>query len=85
MGAQAGLSPRLNLSPSSALLLLEVKPGSEPPAFRSSNTALSSLFSHLVGLSPDRRAGGGCVVEPRAAVLGPSDPRHGNRQASSRR
>ena len=53
MGRRGRPVSRLNLSPSSALLLLEVKPGSEPPAFRSSNTALSSLFSTWSGLSPD--------------------------------
>ena len=53
MGRRGRPVSRLNLSPSSALLLLEVKPRSEPPAFRSSNTAPSSLFSTWSGLSPD--------------------------------
>ena len=45
---------RLNLSPSSHLLLFEIEAGSHPPAFRSANTALSSRFSICAGASPAR-------------------------------
>ena len=43
---------RLNLSPSSHLLLFEIEAGSQPPAFRSANTALSSRFSIWSGVRP---------------------------------
>ena len=56
-----------------ALLLLEVKPGSEPPAFRSSNTALSSQPFPPVGAEPRQRAGGGCVVAPAPRSSASSD------------
>ena len=43
---------RLNLSPSSHLLLFEIEAGSHPSAFRSANTALSRRFSIWSSLSP---------------------------------
>lgn len=43
--ARGGLAAVRNLSSSSHFLLFDIEPGCEPPALRSSNTTLRSMFS----------------------------------------
>lgn len=59
---------RLNLWPSSHLLLFEIEAGSHLATFRSSNTALSSRSSIWSGVRPARGPAPGRLVEAAGAL-----------------
>lgn len=66
---------RLNLSPSSHLLLFDIEPRGEPPPFRSSNTALSSRFSTWSGDPPASGPLAGGSYGPLVSVMRAASPR----------
>lgn len=63
---------RLNLSPSSHFLLFEIEAGSQPPAFKSANTALRQAFSSSA--SESAATSGGTSLFLFAATAGASLP-----------